>query len=85
MILKRGQISLNDVYLVNGSEAIYSSKSRRGMTMSTYQQIVFDCNLSKEKYNNLNVNRYTNIKIYHVRGIDKSKKIFYTIKSFKIL
>ena len=33
LILKRGQISLHDVYLVHGSEANKSSKSRRAITM----------------------------------------------------
>ena len=31
--MKRGQISLHDVYLMHGSEPNRSSKPRRGMTM----------------------------------------------------
>ena len=33
LILKRGQISLHDVYMVHGSEENKSTKSRRAMTM----------------------------------------------------
>ena len=33
IVLKRGQISLHDVYLMHGSEPNRSSKQRRGMTM----------------------------------------------------
>ena len=33
LILKRGQISLHDVYLVHGSEANNSNKARRAITM----------------------------------------------------
>ena len=83
LILKRGQISLHDVYLVHGSEANYSSKSRRGMTMRFMPTTsFFDHTLAKEKYNNLNVNKYANRKIYHARGIDKSKKNILEYKKF---
>ena len=75
LILKRGQISLHDVYLVHGSDANLSSKSRRGMTMRFMPTTsVFDHNLAKEKYNNLNVSKYSNRKIYLARGHDKSKR-----------
>ena len=75
LILKRGQISLHDVYLVHGSDANLSSKSRRGMTMRFMPTTsVFDHNLAKEKYNNLNVSKYSNRKIYLARGYDKSKR-----------
>ena len=75
LILKRGQISLHDVYLVHGSDANLSSKSRRGMTMRFMPTTsVFDHNLAKEKYNNLNVSKFSNRKIYLARGYDKSKR-----------
>ena len=75
LILNRGQISLHDVYLVHGSDANSSSKSRRGMTMRFMPTTsVFDHNLAKEKYNNLNVSKYSNRKIYLARGYDKSKR-----------
>ena len=75
LILKRGQISLHDVYLVHGSEANFSPNSRRGMTMRFMPMTsVFDHELAREKYNNLNASKYSNRKIYHARGIDKSNK-----------
>ena len=62
-------------YLVHGSDANLSSKSRRGMTMRFMPTTsVFDHNLAKEKYNNLNVSKYSNRKIYLARGHDKSKR-----------
>ena len=33
MVLKAGQVSLHDVFLLHGSEANNSDKSRRGMTL----------------------------------------------------
>ena len=75
LILKRGQISLHDVYLVHGSEANFSPNSRRGMTMRFMPMTsVFDHELAREKYNNLNASKYSNRKIYHARGVDKSNK-----------
>ena len=35
---------------------------------------VFDHELAREKYNNLNASKYSNRKIYHARGVDKSNK-----------
>ena len=75
LILKRGQISLHDVYLVHGSEANFSPNSRRGMTMRFMPTTsVFDHELARKKYNNLNASKYSNRKIYHARGVDKSNK-----------
>ena len=75
LILKRGQISLHDVYLVHGSEANFSPNSRRGMTMRFMPMTsVFDHELAREKYNNLNASKYSDRKIYHARGVDKSNK-----------
>ena len=83
LILKRGQISLHDVYLVHGSDANLSSKSRRGMTMRFMPTTsVFDHNLAKEKYNNLNVSKYSNRKIYLARGYDKSKRNSLEVANF---
>ena len=83
LILKRGQISLHDVYLVHGSDANKSSKSRRGMTMRFMPTTsVFDHNLAKEKYNNLNVSKYSNRKIYLARGCDMSKNNDLTVVNF---
>ncbi len=75
LILKRGQISLHDVYLVHGSKANFSSNSRRGMTMRFMPTTsIFDHDLARKKYNNLNASKYSDREIYHARGVDVSKK-----------
>ena len=75
LILKRGQISLHDVYLVHGSDANFSQNSRRAMTMRFMPTTsVFDHDLARKKYKNLNTSKYSNRKIYHARGVDKSNK-----------
>jgi len=75
LILNRGQISLHDVYLIHGSEANNSPDPRKGMTMRFMPtSSIFDHNLAKEKYNNLNVSTFSKRKIYLVRGKDISKK-----------
>ena len=63
------------MYLVHGSEANFSPNPRRGMTMRFMPTTsVFDHELAREKYNNLNASKYSNRKIFHARGVDKSKK-----------
>ena len=77
LILKRGQISLHDVYLVHGSEANKSSKSRRAITMRFMPTTsIFDHQMVKDKnlFSKLNVSKYADRKIYHMRGKDISGK-----------
>ena len=77
LILKRGQISLHDVYLVHGSEANKSSKSRRAITMRFMPTTsIFDHQMVKDKnlFSKLNVSKYSDRKIYHMRGKDVSGK-----------
>ena len=77
LILKRGQISLHDVYLVHGSEANKSSVARRAMTMRFMPTTsIFDHQLVKDKnlFSKLNVSKYSDRKIYHMRGRDISGK-----------
>ena len=77
LILKRGQISLHDVYLVHGSEANKSSKSRRAITMRFMPTTsFFDHQMVKEKkmFSKLNASKYSDRKIYHMRGKDVSNK-----------
>ena len=77
LILKRGQISLHDVYLVHGSEANNSSKARRAITMRFMPTTsIFDYQLVKDKklFSKLNANKYSDRKIYHMRGKDISGK-----------
>jgi ectoine hydroxylase-related dioxygenase (phytanoyl-CoA dioxygenase family) len=77
LILKRGQISLHDVYLVHGSEANNSPKARRAITMRFMPtSSLFDHKLARDNqlFSKLNVNKYSDRKVYHIRGVDVSKK-----------
>ena len=69
LILKRGQISLHDVYMVHGSEENESPNSRRAMTMRFMPTTsVFDHKFV------FNTRDFSITKIYQARGIDKSMK-----------
>ena len=69
LILKRGQISLHDVYMVHGSEANNSSNSRRAMTMRFMPtSSVFDHRFV------FNTRDFSITKIYQARGKDISLK-----------
>ena len=69
LILKRGQISLHDVYMVHGSEENKSPKSRRAMTMRFMPTTsVFDHRFV------FNTRDFSITKIYQARGIDESVK-----------
>ena len=75
LILKRGQISLHDVYMVHGSEENKSPNSRRAMTMRFMPtSSVFDHKFI------FNKKEFSIKQIYQARGIDKSLKN--NIKSF---
>ena len=73
LVLKRGQISLHDVFLVHGSEPNTSPNPRRGMTMRFMPTTsVFDHQLARELYNNMKVPDHSERRIYHMRGVDRS-------------
>jgi len=77
LILKRGQISLHDVYLVHGSEANNSPNARRAITMRFMPtSSKYDHQLAKDEklFSKLNANKFSDRKIYHMRGIDVSGK-----------
>jgi ectoine hydroxylase-related dioxygenase (phytanoyl-CoA dioxygenase family) len=77
LILKRGQISLHDVYLVHGSEANNSPNARRAITMRFMPtSSMYDHQLAKDEklFSKLNANKFSDRKIYHMRGIDASGK-----------
>jgi len=73
IVLRAGQISLHDVYLVHGSEPNRSERSRRGMTLRYMPTTsVFDRTLDTNKrYGRLAMSERT---LYLMRGIDQSKK-----------
>ena len=69
LILKRGQISLHDVYMVHGSEENKSLKSRRAITMRFMPTTsIFDHRFV------FNTRDFSITKIYQARGIDVSMK-----------
>ena len=69
LILKRGQISLHDVYMVHGSEENISQSSRRAMTMRFMPTTsVFDHKFV------FNTRDFSITKIYQARGKDVSMK-----------
>jgi len=69
LILKRGQISLHDVYMVHGSEENKSSNSRRAMTMRFMPTTsVFDHKFV------FNTRDFSITKIYQAKGKDVSMK-----------
>ena len=77
LILKRGQISLHDVYLVHGSEANNSPNARRAITMRFMPtSSKYDHQLAKDEklFSKLNANKFSDRKIYHMRGKDISGK-----------
>ena len=73
IVLRAGQISLHDVYLVHGSEPNRSERSRRGMTLRYMPTTsVFDRSLDTNKrYGRLAMSERT---LYLMRGIDQSKQ-----------
>ena len=71
--LKRGQISLHDVYLLHGSKANESSKSRRGMTLRYMPTTsVFDRKVADELHENLGVVNHSERSLFLMRGVDES-------------
>ena len=69
LILKRGQISLHDVYLVHGSEANNSSMARRAITMRFMPtSSVFDHQMVKDKnlFSKLNASKYQDLSLIHI-------------------
>jgi ectoine hydroxylase-related dioxygenase (phytanoyl-CoA dioxygenase family) len=73
LVLKRGQISLHDVFLVHGSEPNTSPNPRRGMTMRFMPTTsVFDHQLAREQYKNMRMPNHSERRIYHMRGVDRS-------------
>jgi ectoine hydroxylase-related dioxygenase (phytanoyl-CoA dioxygenase family) len=73
LVLEAGQISLHDVYLVHGSAANSSAKSRRGMTLRLMPTTsVFDRDFAAEKSRDLGVIDHGERSIFLLRGVDRS-------------
>lgn len=73
LILKAGQFSLHDVYLLHGSDANHSDRPRRGMTMRFMPTTsLFDRDLAKEKSVTQKIRDQSNQKVYLMRGSDRT-------------
>jgi Phytanoyl-CoA dioxygenase (PhyH) len=73
IVLQAGQLSLHDVYLLHGSEANTSPKSRRGMTMRFMPTTsVFDRQLAREKSQRMKITDHSVRAVYLMRGVDRS-------------
>jgi len=75
LVLKRGQISLHDIYMVHGSEENKSSNSRKAMTMRFMPTTsIFNHNFIFDTADKKNLNALSIKHIYQARGVDKSLK-----------
>lgn len=73
VVLKAGQISLHDVYLLHGSEPNVSPHARRGMTMRYMPTTsVFDRDLAREKARQLGILDHSARRVILLRGVDRS-------------
>ena len=73
VVLKAGQISLHDVYLLHGSEPNRSPRPRRGMTMRFMPTTsIFDRDLAREKAQRLNIVDHSSRQVFLLRGVDRS-------------
>ena len=73
IVLKAGQISLHDVYLLHGSEPNTSARPRRGMTMRFMPTTsVFDRDLAREKAQRLKIVDHSSRQVFLLRGVDRS-------------
>lgn len=73
IVLKAGQISLHDVFLVHGSEANRSPKPRRGMTLRFMPTTsVFDRRLAVEMHSKIGTSDHSHRTLFLMRGSDRS-------------
>ena len=73
IVLKAGQVSLHDVYLLHGSEPNRSPRPRRGMTMRFMPTTsVFDRELAREKAKRLGILDHSDRQVFLLRGVDSS-------------
>jgi Phytanoyl-CoA dioxygenase (PhyH) len=71
IVLRAGQISLHDVYLLHGSEPNTSSRPRRGMTMRFMPTgSLFDRDYAREKSRTMGITDHSTRQVYLMRGID---------------
>ena len=72
MVLKAGQVSLHDVFLLHGSEANNSDKSRRGMTLRYMPTTsLFDRNEAERMSRELGIMNHSDRTLHLMSGQDK--------------
>jgi len=72
IVLKAGQFSLHDVFLLHGSEANRSSRSRRGITMRFMPTTsLFDRRLAKEQSERMGTYDHSLRPVHLMRGTDR--------------
>jgi hypothetical protein len=75
IILKAGQVSLHDVFLAHGSEANYSDKPRRGMTLRFMPTTsLFDRNLARQLSESMGFADHSVRTLFLMRGSDRCGK-----------
>jgi ectoine hydroxylase-related dioxygenase (phytanoyl-CoA dioxygenase family) len=73
LVLAPGQISLHDVFLLHGSEANTSEKSRRGMTLHFMPTTsVFDRQVATDLHHRLGISDHSVRTLYLMGGVDSS-------------
>jgi ectoine hydroxylase-related dioxygenase (phytanoyl-CoA dioxygenase family) len=73
IVLQAGQLSLHDVFLLHGSEANTSPRSRRGMTMRFMPTTsVFDRDLAREMAKRPGIVDHSGRQVFLMRGVDRS-------------
>jgi ectoine hydroxylase-related dioxygenase (phytanoyl-CoA dioxygenase family) len=72
IVLKAGQFSLHDVFLLHGSEANHSPRPRRGMTMRFMPTTsLFDRAVAREQMERMGTYDHSRRPLYLMRGIDR--------------
>jgi ectoine hydroxylase-related dioxygenase (phytanoyl-CoA dioxygenase family) len=73
LVLAPGQVSLHDVFLLHGSEANVSDKSRRGMTLRFMPTTsVFDRKIATELHDRIGITDHSVRTLWLMRGADQS-------------
>ena len=73
LVLKAGQMSLHDVYLLHGSEPNFSSRPRRGMTLRFMPTTsVFDRDVARAQAREFSQADHSQRTLYLMSGVDRS-------------
>ena len=82
IVLKAGQMSLHDVYLLHSSEANRSPQPRRGMTLRFMPTTsVLDRDLATKLAHELNVLDHADRTLFLMRGVDRSGRDDFQVRN----